>query len=100
VQEESLGQRGAEAGEPPGAGNGPAVGVEELRPCDGRPRVGPECLQEGLGRASQDLGVLVQQQTEAALSLAQEEGIVFRQAAATVAPDHPDPRKTLRHRLP
>ena len=99
VQEQGLGQRGAEAGQPPRAGNRLAVGVEELGSRGGRLGIGVQRLEQGLGCALEDLGVLVQQQAEAPAGLAQEQRVVLRQAGAAVAGDHPDLRKAPRHGL-
>ena len=81
VQEERPGQRGADAGKRQAQGTGPPVGVEQLRrpppPAFGS-RV--ERREQRRRRARPQLGVLVEQQAEAPLRLAQQGRVVLRLA--------------------
>ena len=87
-------------GKPPGAGDRLRVGVQELSARGGRLGIGAQRLEQGLGGALEDLGVLVQEQAEAPAGLAQEQRVVLGQAGAAVAGDHPDLRKARARRPP
>src|SRR5579875_3529760 len=63
---------GERGGEPPGAGDGAAVRRKQLGAGRGRPRIGPQRLEQRLACPRQQLGVLVEQQAELPPRLLQE----------------------------
>ena len=90
VQEQRPGQRRADPGEAPGAGDRLAGGVEQLRRRGGRPRVSLERRDQRLARARPQLGVLVQQQAVAPARLAHQGRVVLRLAGAALQRDQAD----------
>ena len=90
MQEEGAGSGGPDPGEAPGAGNRPAVGVEQLRARGARARVGLERLEQGRRRARPQLGVLVEEQAVLAARLAHQGRVVRALAGPPLERDQAD----------
>ena len=98
MEEQRLGQGGAEARESPGAGERSALRVQQLGAGHRRPGIGAQRIEQGHGGSVEDLRVLVQEQAEAALRLAKQQGVVLRQPGPPLPGDHPDLAESLRDR--
>ena len=99
VQEDRAGERRADAGEAPGAGDRGAGGVEQLRAGRPRPGVGFERADQGRDRPRAQLGVLVEQQAEATLRLAHQGRVVGGLSGPPLELDQPDVPPQRPHRL-
>ena len=83
----ACGERGADAGQPPGARLRHAVGIEELGAGGSRLGVGPHRLEQRRRASGQHLRVLVEEQAELALSVLHQQRVVGRLALAPLGDD-------------